>query len=220
MLIRAVMSSSIWGEQAVSRSPLPREPPCLGSSPKGCAPTHHDAAAVEVVAGDEGLQRVQEGHAPRDVEGELHCLHLVHHKIWEGGDRGSTHPEHTQGCSWRGPCCPQTHHPPALTGPLVQDVVQGAIGHPVADDNGVGSWRGLAGAQHWQHIGVGKDPAREMTTLRTGRGCLHPLVCPLPSPRASQPLASTPECSWPHRAGRFLPAPNSESCCCPEKVPG
>lgn len=125
-----------------------------------------------------------------------------------------------QGCGWRDPCCPQKYHPPALTGPLVQDVVQGAIGHPVADDDGVRSWRGLAGAQHRQHVGVGKDPARQVTALRTGRGCLHPLACPLPSPRASQPLATALEHSWPHRAGRLLPAPHPESCRCPKKVPG
>lgn len=48
--------------------------------------THHDAAAVEVMAWNEGLQRVQEGHAPCNVKGEFHCLHLVHHKVCrEGG---------------------------------------------------------------------------------------------------------------------------------------
>lgn len=195
-------------------------PPALPAWERGCAPAHHDAAAVEVVPRDEGLQCVQEGHAPRDVERKLHRLHLVHHKIWEGGDRGSTNPKPTQGCGWRDPCRPQTHQPPALTGPLVQHVVQGAIGHPVADDNGVGSWRGLASTQHRQHIRVGKDPAKEVRALRTGSGYLHPLIWLLPSPRVSQPLATTLECSWPHRAGRLLPAPYSESCCCPEKVPG
>lgn len=162
---------------------------------------------------------MQEGHAPRDVKRKLHRLHLVHHKIWEWGTGGQPTLSPPRAVAGETPAAPK-HHPPALTGPLVQHVVQGAIGHPVADDNGVGSWGGLASTQHRQHIRVGKDPAKEVTALRTGSGYLHPLIRPLPSPRVSQPLATTLECSWSHRAGRLLPAPYSESCCCPEKVPG
>ena len=43
---------------------------------------HHDTLAVETVARDHGLQRVQEGHSTGNVQRKLHCLRLVHHKIW------------------------------------------------------------------------------------------------------------------------------------------
>lgn len=75
--------------------------------------------------------------------------------------------------------------PAALTCPLVQHVVEGAIGHPVADDDGVGCRGGLAGAQHWEHVGVRKDPAREATALRTG-------VLPTPSHCAPSVLPGCP----------------------------
>lgn len=65
--------------------------------------------------------------------------------------------------------------PSALTCPLVQHVVEGAVGHPVADDDGVRRRGGLAGAQHRQHVGVREDPAREATAPRSAGAARTPL---------------------------------------------
>lgn len=88
-----------------------REEPALPRSAGGRAgphdaDTHHDAAAVEVVAWNEGLQCVQEGHAPCNVKGKFHCLHLVHHEVCrEGGSMSVSDsrgvPRHLW-CVWEG----------------------------------------------------------------------------------------------------------------------
>lgn len=43
----------------------------------------------------------------------------------------------------------------------MQDIVEGAIWHPVCDDDGVGGRRRLTCSQHRQHIWVGKYPGME-----------------------------------------------------------
>lgn len=83
------------------------QPPAQPSLRGAGSSAHHDAAAVQVVPWDEGLQCVQEGHASRNVKSKFHCLHLVHHEVcreggghwgslrnewhaWKGGSDGST----------------------------------------------------------------------------------------------------------------------------------
>lgn len=41
-----------------------------------------------------------------------------------------------------------------LTCAFVEYVVEGAVGHPVGDDDGVGGRRCLAAPKHRQHVGV------------------------------------------------------------------
>lgn len=50
-----------------------------------------------------------------------------------------------------------------LTGALVQHVVEGAVRHPVCDDDGVRGRRRLAGSQHGEDVRVGKYPGRTTT---------------------------------------------------------
>ena len=54
-----------------------------------------------------------------------------------------------------------------LTGALVQHVVEGAVGHPVCDDDGVGRGRSLATPQHGQHVWMGEYPG--MSPRRTDK---------------------------------------------------
>lgn len=56
-----------------------------------------------------------------------------------------------------------------LTGALVKHVVEGAIGHPVCDDDGVRGGRRLTRSQHGQHIGVGEYPGMGPRKRDTGK---------------------------------------------------
>lgn len=65
----------------------------------------------------------------------------------------------------------------------------------MADDNGMGGRGGLAGAQHWQNIGVREDPAREVTVLSC---CSQPCIFPaLPSGGCLAPTSLCSPCGLP-----------------------
>lgn len=49
--------------------------------PAGGSDSHHHALAVEIVTRDHWFKRVQEGHSTGNVQGKLHGLGLVHHKV-------------------------------------------------------------------------------------------------------------------------------------------
>lgn len=49
--------------------------------------SYHHTLAVEIVAGDHWFKRVQEGHSRCNVQCKLHCLCLVHNKVWQHDKR-------------------------------------------------------------------------------------------------------------------------------------
>lgn len=98
MLILAVMSSSIFGDTKHADVTFK----CKDIMSSSCSSpgsqifiwdilrcyaaskgSYHNALAVKIVAWDHGFKCVQEGHSTGDVQGKLHCLCLVNHKVWQ-----------------------------------------------------------------------------------------------------------------------------------------